>query len=114
MQIDLSRIAETKGHPRIIAMVDRFERSSASYQALQLSDGRFFMFRHAHELAPQVRLGCVATEDEARWLLQWWITHDLEMQTEIECQLAGDPDASYLNIILKSFQELKAVLDGRQ
>lgn len=110
MQIDLSRIAETKGHPRIIAMVDRFERSTASYQAIKLSDGRFFMFRHSHELAPQIRLGCVATEFEARWLLEWWISNDLLMQTEIECQLAGDPDSSYLNIILKSFQALKAAL----
>lgn len=95
-------------------MVDRFERSSASYQAIKLSDGRFFIFRHRHELAPQVRLGCVATEDEARWLLEWWITHDLLMQTEIECQIAGDPNAAYLNIILKSFQELKAELNACQ
>lgn len=101
MQIDLSRVAETKGHLPKIGMVDRQQRSSASYAAHRCFDDVFIIYRMPFQGYGTIQLGKARSEAEAESMLEWWVQNDSRMHEIIKQIEAGIPGASHYTLMLE-------------
>jgi hypothetical protein len=102
MQIDLSRVANTKGHHHISPYWSRREFSSASYGAKLLDDGGYVIFRFPTEDSEYMLLGRVANEGKAQVRLDWWVLNDYRMRHLIKTALRADQPVDILDLVLES------------
>lgn len=108
MHIDLSRVANTKGHHHISPYWSRKEFSSASYGAKLLADGSgYVIFRFPTEDSEYMLLGRVANETLAEARLDWWVRNDGRMRALVKAALKADQPVEILDLVLESATSTK-------